>query len=372
MASHRPDFNRSRFYNRLHSIAKFRLFAAVFFIFAPIGLLLVSSFSSKRPWYATAVFFGFSGLQAVGWAYAFFASRYKILILVIAAQGLWLVLPRWFPVTSGPVMSISPEGIGSALAIAAGYAMFVVFIAREGTRTVRLEAEMSLARQIHDALIPPIVMTAGRLELFGRSVAGSDMGGDLLDIVVKGDRVGVYVADVSGHGVRAGVVMGMVKAAIRMKLQSSDDLGELLNDLNRVVCDLVTPGMFVTGAFLRFDGSSVEFSGAGHGPVLHFHATHEPLTQIESEHFPLGVDTTHEYTTRSFQLRPADTLLLVTDGLTEVLDTEGRPLGQGPIEEVFLANARQPLADLYDFVMGRVQGFGPQIDDQSLLFIRVR
>jgi serine phosphatase RsbU (regulator of sigma subunit) len=372
MSRNTTDAVRGRFYSRLSFSARIKLFTAVFFIFAPIGLLLVNRFAAVRPWQATSVYFAFSGLQAVGWAYAFFANRYRILYLVVAAQVLWVVMPWAFPVTSGPSFAMSFEGIGSVVAIAAGYALFVMFIAGEGARSVRLETEMSLAREIHDALIPPVTGTVDRYELFGASRPGSEMGGDLLDIVAGNGRLGVYVADVSGHGVRAGVVMGMVKSAIRMKVRSTSDLQELLNDLNAVLLDLLTPGMFVTGAFLRFnETSTADFSGAGHGPVLHYHATSGNVTEIESRHLPLGVSPSEEFGSTELAFEPGDVLLLMTDGLTEVFDGQGRILGQAPLESVFRENVRRPLAELHSAILCRVEEHGPQMDDQTLLLIRI-
>lgn len=364
---------RARFYDRLSSAAKWKLYAAVFFIFAPIGLLLVNRVAAVRPWHSTSVYLAFSGLQAAGWAYAFFARRYRVLFLVIAVQALWVVLPRVLPVTSGPAFSISFEGIGSALAIAAGYVLFVMFIAGEGTKTVRLETEMSLAREIHEALIPPIELVTERLELYGLSEPSSEMGGDLIDVTARGDRMTLYIADVSGHGVRAGVVMGMVKSAIRMKLRSCDQLNDLLDDLNRVLAELVAPGMFVTGAFLRFaEPGEVHFAGAGHGPVLQYHASTGRVTGIDSDNLPLGISPTEKYQSRPVNVAPGDVLLLMTDGLVEVFGERGEPLGQAAIEETFAAHARGSLREAHSAVMDRVRRFGSQIDDQTLLLVRFR
>ncbi len=77
---------------------------------------------------------------------------------------------------------------------------------------------MRLARQIHETLVPPIDYEDERIEVFGLSRASAAMGGDLVDLVHRDGSLDVYLADVSGHGVRAGVVMGMLKAAIRMRL----------------------------------------------------------------------------------------------------------------------------------------------------------
>ena len=70
----------------------------------------------------------------------------------------------------------------------------------------------------------------------------------MLDVVEEGGRTDVFVADVSGHGVRAGVVMGMVKSAIRTRLRAGGAVDEVLRDVNEVIYELTSPELFVTAA----------------------------------------------------------------------------------------------------------------------------
>jgi sigma-B regulation protein RsbU (phosphoserine phosphatase) len=247
-----------------------------------------------------------------------------------------------------------------------------------------MQTELSLAQEIHAALIPPIEKATPRLELYGRSVAGAEMGGDLIDMVERDGQTDVFIADVSGHGVKAGVIMAVVKSAIRTRLASpltkggptgvecDDALGNLFADVNRVVCELAGPGMFVTAACLRFrtEGQAL-FCGAGHGPILHFRAAIGDLSPLESEHLPLGVISDESFAARTVRAEHGDVFLLMTDGLTEVFDAEGRMLSQQPIEVLLREHARRPLGELYETIMSAVRSHGPQADDQTLLLVRV-
>ncbi len=368
----KADAERSSLYRSLSVWARLTLLGAVFFTFAPLGILVISPFAERRSLIVLFLWAAMGGFTAAGWAFAFMRSR-KILWMLLPSQLLWFVIPLVFRADFRSGLTLSLEGFGCVALIVGGYVLFVRFIRGEGARRIRIQAELQLAQQIHASLIPSVSRTTAQLELFGQSLASSEMGGDLMDVVEEDGKVGVYIADVSGHGVRAGVLMGMTKSAIRMKLRASDAIGDLLTDVNRVICDLASPGMFVTAACLRFDGSSTAgFAGAGHGPVLHFQAVSRTLHQLESEHLPLGVTQDETYDRKAVAIASGDVFLLMTDGLTEVFDRQGRPLGQEAIEALFIRNASLSLPDLYAAIMDVVTRHGPRSDDQTLLLARVR
>ena len=197
--------------------------------------MIISGLTPYREWWITAIYWLLSGTTAILFAGTYLISR-KLLWFAIPLQFLWIILPGVMEV-GRPVISF--DGIASVVLVVLGYVFFVMFISGEGTRTLRLMTEMTLAQDIHATLVPAIVRRAGRLELYGRSFAGQEMGGDLIDVIETPSGVIVYIADVSGHGVRAGVVMAMVKSTIRMKLRHGDNLDELLRDLNAVLCELL-------------------------------------------------------------------------------------------------------------------------------------
>jgi hypothetical protein len=201
------------------------------------------------PWYGVVTWFVFTGIVAVGWAYSFTLNRKFIAVVIPFSFLAPPLLRHWFHFLPGMVPHDSFDGPLALITIAAlvaGYVLFISFISTEGARTMRLQTEIRLAQQIHARLVPPIDRRIGRLQCYGRSDSSSEVGGDLLDVVEKEGRVGAFVADVSGHGVRAGVLMAMIKSAARMRLLSDDSLDGLMDDLNRVVMQVKEMDMFVT------------------------------------------------------------------------------------------------------------------------------
>src|SRR5713226_3535478 len=147
-----------------------------------------------------------------------------------------------------------------------------------------------LSSDIQNTLVPPIRYKGARVEAHGQSIPKDDVGGDLADLVADGRDVTAYVADVSGHGLRAGVLMGMIKTAVRYGLLLGQPLAKLLDDINFVLPGIKEPNMFATLAALRFDSSNeVEYISAGHIPLLHYRRRNGDVVRYSMSQFPLGL-----------------------------------------------------------------------------------
>ena len=212
-----------------------------------------------------------------------------------------------------------------------------------------------------------------QVELYGRSDAGSEMGGDLLDVHEADAAVTLFLADVSGHGVAAGVMMGMVKSAIRDGPRTGADLSVLLNDLNEVVCELTRPGMFVTFSCLRFDGTNrVQYALAGHLPILCVRRGGRVVEKLPNDSLPLGVLPEEKFAANTAECGPGDLFVLLTDGLTETMNKAGQLFGDDRIDSILVANADRPLAEIHSALLNAVRGHSPQGDDQTVFLARVR
>jgi serine phosphatase RsbU (regulator of sigma subunit) len=366
------------------------LFLGVFFTFAPVGALLMMIRTPPAGWLSGVVSMTLSGLIGLGWCSTFVTRRYWFLLLVIPFSMVshWLSFTALSRIRVGgsPLlnvgMGLSPTqrlAILSAMAIvalAAGY-IYTIRVTRMWERThARTRAELDLAARVHQAIVPPLTIRTPAYEILGRSDPCSEMGGDLIDVVRQAGVTDVYVVDVSGHGVGAGLVMGMIKSALRMRLRSRGALDHVLTDLNAVVCDLTRPEMFATLACMRLHDSqdgAAEFALAGHLPILLARAGAAPGTPVEqlpNDHLPLGVMANETLTCGSVSLRPGDTLAFFTDGLVEVLDAKGHQFGLERFVRSFADVAGQPLEQIQRQLMAAARSHGVQIDDQSLVLVR--
>jgi serine phosphatase RsbU (regulator of sigma subunit) len=267
---------------------------------------------------------------------------------------------------------VAMDGTLSIIAMSLGYTLFFRSMLSQGIKHVRTRAELALAEQVQQTLAPPLAARNAHYEIQGRSAPSSQMGGDLLDAVDDSAGMAVYVADVAGHGIQAGVFMGMVKSSVRMALLRSGPLAGLLSDLNRVVFDVkTTPATYVVFACLRCEASGkVEYSLAGSGPILHYQAQSKTSAQLAMEQFPLGLFAHATFQSCAVEMEPGDILALLTDGLPETTDARDDQFGLDRIGEIITRNPAAPLAELTESVFAAVRRHGSQTDDETLVLVR--
>jgi hypothetical protein len=348
-------------------------FAAVFCVFAPVGLLSVSSLAQPWPAWVSAAMLLMSGGVAVCWAGTFTLSRWYV-VGIVALNLALAALASWASSTYDTERGLEGrvEMWIVVTLIVVGYALFVMFISGQGRTTLRLLTEMSLARDIHRTLVPPIELADGRLEVLGTSIASSEMGGDLIDLVRDGDRADLFLVDVSGHGVKAGVVMGMIKAMLRTSLRRGSALGELFTELNEVLEELTSHELYATAVGLRLEGSDLlRCAFAGHHHVLLWRAAGRRMEHLHDRALPLGMMTGQDYRTEQVQLASRDLLAVYTDGLSETMDGNGEELGHERIERCIVERIDRPLAEIQRAVFDLASSHGSRSDDQTLLMIRV-
>jgi serine phosphatase RsbU (regulator of sigma subunit) len=350
---------------------------AVFLMFLPAGLLGDVVSLGAGPSARVAASMMASGGLAVGYVAA---SRRPRWLLVVVAVHL-LVVTRFDRVFAPGTLPLSGAALEARLrtetnivvvSLSASFVLLSQFVRQEGTRYVRAHTEIALARDIHRLLVPPISRRVGRFEFCGSSVSSGEVGGDLVDLVESDGRWIAYVADVSGHGVGAGLLMGMVKSAARTELRRPQPMERLLGSLDRVLIDLKKPEMFVTFAGIQFDGAAeLQFSVAGHLPILHYRRSAAAVDELSLQQVPLAMFGERSFAASRTTCAPGDLFVILTDGLTEVFDRRDREFGLDGVKDLVRAHALEPLRDLQDTLLAAARAHGPQLDDQTLLLIRV-
>jgi len=350
-------------------------------ILFPVGLATSPALQFPFWWVAgKAAFWGIIialGAAAVRRnAKARFVVAPLVILLLLALQGIQPNLPV-DKTLMGPEFRDIRLRFGTYLflsgaAAVMGYVTLMAFMGTQGVRLVRTRTELELAEKLQQTLAPPLAVSNAGYEIQGRSVPSSQMGGDLLDAVDDHGAMACYVADVAGHGIQAGVFMGMVKSSARTALLRPGPLAEFLADLNRVLFDIKAgSATYATFACLRCgEGGKVEYSLAGNGPILHYRARSKTTSELSMEQFPLGLFANATFQSGSVEVNPGDILVLLTDGLPEVTDVNDEQFGMERIEEIVVQNARGSLADLTEALFAAVRAHGPQTDDETLVLVR--
>lgn len=363
--------------------AQAAFYAGVFFCFAPIGLLQGAMRLQVVPLWEIATLICFSGGIAV--LYAAVANRnVRWMPAPIALHvALALLLNRVLP-PHPTAETLDAEGVAlvgqqlmligllTIMSLTGAFICFLLLIQREGLRFIGAHAEIRLARDIHTTLAPSVGGRAHGLRWVGRSQPSGEVGGDLVDVFPSTTPSWTaVVADVSGHGVAAGVLMGMCKTAFRACAASVGDAGALATRLNGILAAVRQPHMFITAACLHVtvETSRLDYVLCGHPPLLHLPARGDARWVGDSQIALCLMDDT-TYTAGTLDLSPGDAVVVITDGLLEVFDESDRELGLEGLRDaiVALGPGASPSA-IQETVFEACRRHGRQTDDQTVLIL---
>ena len=299
--------------------------------------------------------------------------------ILAVAQTSWLIVsPRIFPPLQHTFTAeqwrthVDLHGLLIMGLILFSYGWFGTFFQMEGKRYFAAHTEIELATQIQQRLVPPIQMKTGNVEAYGVSIPSGTVGGDLIDVVEADGFVCAYVADVAGHGVAAGVLMSMVKTAVRMHFMAKPPSGEgLLEAVNNTLTPLTETSAYATFVYLLISPEAqVTYSVAAHSPIFHLRRSSGTVVRHSVENFPVAMFANAQFQTATADFQQGDILAIVTDGLTEVFDSREKELGETYIETALTRLASHPLPEIANGIFKSARRFGKIADDQTLLLVR--
>jgi len=316
---------------------------------------------------------GATALRAAG------IKKFRLIPLLFLLIALTVWLGYWASHVSPPLpvpvavrRRVLFDAIGILVGIGFGTRFLLFFAGTEGLASIRMQTELSLAHGIQATLVPTISYQNASFELYGKSIPSTEMGGDLIDVIESDGGLVAYVADISGHGLPAGQLMGMLKTAMRLAVQFRQMPVAALESVDRVLPDLKEPEMYATLALLRFDGSrEAEYALAGHPPILHYRHGSSDTVRLSMEQLPLGLIPGGSHASKRVIYSPRDLFLMVTDGITEVANARDEEFGLTRLQELLTRHANRALPETWDLIMREVRQYGLQQDDQSLFLLRV-
>lgn len=247
-------------------------------------------------------------------------------------------------------------------------------VVRERERQ-RMEQEIGIARDIQQALLPRGFKDFPHLAVTGINLPCLMVGGDYFDVFpVSDDRTAFLIADVSGKGLGAALLTTMLQGALSGMTIGADP-ARVFTHLNRFLCEHAEVGRYATMFFGIIDRSGhLEFINAGHPSplLLRKGEVAEPFTEGTC---PVGLLPEAEYVTARLTLRPEDTLILFSDGVTEAMDPAEQMFGISRFRDVLAGRHESSLGDLQKNVLESVETFtrgAGQADDITLLLVRYR
>jgi sigma-B regulation protein RsbU (phosphoserine phosphatase) len=238
----------------------------------------------------------------------------------------------------------------------------------------RLARELELAAQIQTQLLPRAMPDLPGLELAARILPCHEIGGDYYDAVpLSGGRTLLVVADVSGKGVPAALVMSNLQAALWATTGLDLTLEAWAGQLGEMLHHRLAGLKYVTGCFVLMaeGGRSGRCLNAGHPPVLIAGAA--GVRRMAATGVPLGLLPQQSYGATEFTLAPGETLLLYTDGLTDASDAQGNPLEIEGVERLLLEAAPLSAEAAAEKLMAAIHAYSPpgqDCDDRTILLAK--
>jgi phosphoserine phosphatase RsbU/P len=239
----------------------------------------------------------------------------------------------------------------------------------------RLEQELSIAREIQQALLPRGFRDFPHLAISGVNTPCHAVGGDYFDVFpMSDDRTAFVIADVAGKGIGAALLTTMLQGALTGMTLGADP-ARVFHHINDFLCQHAEVGRYATMFFGMLDREgNLDYLNAGHpSPLL---LRRGDVTEIFTEgSFPVGLLPEAHYVVARATLEPGDTLVLFSDGVTEAADVGEQMYGVPRLSQVLAGQHEAPLDDLQKRVVDSVENFARgamQADDITLLFIRYR
>lgn len=192
-----------------------------------------------------------------------------------------------------------------------------------------IQKELETARLIQQSILPEVLPNIEGLDIAARYVPMTSVAGDFYDFLTVDDkRLGVLVADVSGHGMPAALIASMLKIAFAAQCDHAADPARVLQGLNQALCGKFQHH-YVTAAyaFLDMGKRTLTYAGAGHPPMLMWNASTGTVRDVEENGLFLGKFDFAAYTSVEIPLAPGDWALLYTDGISETNNPDGVEFG---------------------------------------------
>jgi phosphoserine phosphatase RsbU/P len=267
-----------------------------------------------------------------------------------------------------------------SIAEQSAFALYNAIIYSMANEKKRLDHDLEIARDIQRILLPSEAPPINGFQISGINVPARQVSGDYFDYIdVDKDRLGIAIADVSGKGVPASLIMAICRSVLRAEAARNPSPADVLRKVNRQLYPDIKEDMFISMAYLILDHlhDSVTLARAGHDAPLWYRRQSQTVTPVKSPGMVVGIDSgsVFDRLTVDFAvpLEPNDCLVLYTDGVTETLNSDEDEFGVDRMMQSVRASANDGAQAIVKRIIEDVREFTgsvPQNDDMTLIAIR--
>lgn len=239
----------------------------------------------------------------------------------------------------------------------------------------RHEQEIKFARSTQESFLPETPPEHSRYVFAAKTLPAKFVGGDYYDFIrFDADTLAIVLGDVSGKGVHAALQMARLMSDFRHLSRIDPDPGKVMNEINNILCERSSRGMFSTAIYLLLDMKKrrMRIANAGH-PALLIRDKRKTVTEIgKAGGPPLGIVPNTVYGQEMTVLKQGDRVLLYSDGLTEPKNTRNEGFGLNRLRALFQNDESPPqeTITIIEKVLRRFIGAAPQFDDQTCVIFQ--
>lgn len=222
----------------------------------------------------------------------------------------------------------------------------------------QMTRDLQIARRVQEALVPHGAFITPRIEIRSAYIPSEVLSGDFYDYFSVNDYLYLFVADVSGHGLPAAILVSLLKSYIHTEAANDRPLAEFMTRLNDFLFSVSLPTQFATAALFRMNADSeLVYSNAAHPPfLLHRRATRETIL-LEQPSNLLGAMPNMPFEEHKLSVSPGDTLFVYTDGLTDRVDSAGQFYSIDRVARLLENAGDADLATAYQSIYDDVNSF---------------
>jgi serine phosphatase RsbU (regulator of sigma subunit) len=246
----------------------------------------------------------------------------------------------------------------------------------------QLERELKVAREIQERLLPHSMPQFPGFEISGTSLPSQQVGGDYFDFLdMDTGKLGIAIADVSGKGIPAALLMANLQASLHGLAFESEDVAEAVFRINNLLYRSTDSHMFATFFYGILDRNKLTFTStnAGHNPPLLFRANGR-IERLNAGGLLLGFMPDQQYAQQTVQLEAGEVIILYTDGITEAVrpsaeGSEEKFFGEERLIEVIRANMKRSASEIQAAILKAISEYIENIaqnDDITLVVIKRR
>lgn len=232
-----------------------------------------------------------------------------------------------------------------------------------------IQQELTLARRMQLSILPASFPPSRSFQVAAKYVPMTSVAGDLYDFLLADDQhAGLFIADVSGHGVPAALIASMVKMAATSQRAQAAHPAALMVGMNSALCGN-TQGQYVTAAYVYLDAHAQElqYSAAGHPPMLLLR--NGTVIEIVENGMLLAAVESVSYESKSMAIQAGDRLLLYTDGLLEARNADGKLFGEQSLISELKSSATLTPSETVDHLINAVQRWASVQDDDLTVLV---